>query len=52
MKDHRKLKKSLKEKGDLLPGEQRMLFGDKFQQLSGTVFQNYKIECFTLGMLH
>ena len=38
MKDHRKLKKSLKEKADLLPGEHRMLFGDKFQQLSGTVF--------------
>ena len=30
MKDHRKLKKTLK-KVDLLSGEQRMLFGDKFQ---------------------
>ena len=33
MKDHRKLKKTLKEKVDLLSGEQRMLFGDKFQHL-------------------
>ena len=27
IKDHRKLKETLKEKADLLPGEQRMLFG-------------------------
>ena len=31
MKDHRKLKETLKEKADLLSGEHRMLFGDKFQ---------------------
>ena len=30
MKDHRKLKETLKEKADLLSGEHRMLFGDKF----------------------
>ena len=31
MKDHRKLKETLKEKADLLSGEHRMLFGDIFQ---------------------
>ena len=31
MKDYRKLKETLKEKADLLLGEHRMLFGDKFQ---------------------
>ena len=31
MKDHRKLKRTLKETADLLSGEHRMLFGDKFQ---------------------
>ena len=31
MKDHRKLKRTLKEKADLLSGEHQMLFGDKFQ---------------------
>ena len=31
MKDHRKLKETLKEKADLLSGEHRILFGDKFQ---------------------
>ena len=30
MKDHRKLKETLKEKADLLSGEHRILFGDKF----------------------
>ena len=31
MKDYWKLKETLKEKADLLLGEHRMLFGDKFQ---------------------
>ena len=31
MKDHRKLKETLKEKADLLSGEHRMLFGHKIQ---------------------
>ena len=32
MKDHRTLKHTLKEKADLLSGEQRMLFGDKLSK--------------------
>ena len=45
MKDHRKLKETLKEKADLLSGEHRMLFGDKFQHyITETVKTRQKSE--------
>ena len=45
MKDHRKLKDTLKEKADLLSGEHQMLFGDKFQHyITETVKTRQKSE--------
>ena len=45
MKDHRKLKETLKEKADLLSGEHRILFGDKFQHyITETVKTRQKSE--------
>ena len=45
MKDHRKLKETLKEKADLLSGEHRLLLGDKFQHyITETVKTRQKSE--------